>query len=75
MDSELLLVIEMLKNETHPYVVVTVTDEGLRLRAESKAACELMAETIGNCRVLTREECITTLEVVAVMDMEDEIEN
>ena len=62
--SDLAPLIQQARLEIHPYVVVTIDDKGIRWRAETQAACECMADIIGNCRVMPREEFISMLETV-----------
>jgi hypothetical protein len=64
--SELSPLIEQARRETYPYVVVTVTDEGICWRAETQVACEVMADIIGNCKVMPREKFIEELEAVEI---------
>jgi hypothetical protein len=53
--------IEQVKTATHPYVVLTVDEDGVRWKDESKASCLLIAAILGNCAVMTREEFIEAL--------------
>jgi len=53
------------KGEPHPYLVVMIDEAagGIRIKAESKEACELMAKILGPfAKAIPREEFIQKME-------------
>ncbi len=40
--------IVLAEQEPHPYAVISLCDEGIRWKAESKEACEVMASILGD---------------------------
>jgi hypothetical protein len=61
--TDLAPLIEQVRQETHPYVVVGFSDEGILWRAESQGACQVMADIMGDYYVMTREYFLETLEI------------
>jgi hypothetical protein len=62
--SELKPLIEQVKAVNTSHIVVFISDAGIHWRGESEAACEVMANIIGNCKVMPREKFIEELETI-----------
>jgi len=65
MRADLSELVKQVEADTHSHVVVFLSDAGIHWRGESKEACQCMADVIGGCKVMTREEFAAELEGIA----------
>ncbi len=74
MSDDLRPLIDAAKAETHPFVVVFLSDAGIHWRAQTQSACQVMADILSgehDCRVMPREEFIAGLELVQKQEEEE----
>lgn len=57
--------IEAVEKATHSHVVVFMSEEGIHWRDQTESSCQCMADILGNCKVMPREEFLAGLREVA----------
>jgi hypothetical protein len=56
--------LERVRSDGHDYVAVFLSDAGIHWRGGSREECQCIADIVGGCRVMPREEFIKSLEEV-----------